>query len=423
MGNRHGILIVGGGIAGVSAALGARALDKSARITIIGDEGFPPYRRPDIPIALERKGGIGDVGTFVNALSSNGVKLLRGKHVCKIDPEEGIVEIVGRSRKKSLPFDSLVVATGSRPYIPPIPGLRLKGVFSFRYLSDAIQMSKFVKPGQSAVIVGGGLIGLLLSVALIHRSVRATVCEAQGSILPKLLDPDLSFMVEGRLKSRGVRFVKNSTVREILGTKEVRGVKFDGGSKVGSDLIVFCAGVRPNVELAQESGMRIGDMGIAVDGGMGTSYPNIYAAGECCETFDFITQRYTYMPLGSVSSNQGMLAGMNAAGGEGRTEGFVRMQQQEVFGMSLLSIGDIGPRKKREPISLDGEIFPMAKVLLDRERVVGAQAIFFGEVGNFGLLIYNAIKNRWSFSEFVERLGIAKNSSRLASLKLFRCSP
>jgi NADPH-dependent 2,4-dienoyl-CoA reductase/sulfur reductase-like enzyme len=245
----------------------------------------------------------------------------------KIDPLQQKIYAVSLENHKriSLDYDSLVIATGARPYVLPIRGIHLDGVVLLRNYGDGKKIKSLLANSKdSAVIVGAGLIGLEMAESFKKNGVdNVTIVEMADHVLPYFLDGDLAKIVEKHLQDKGVKLRLGEKLEEISeegngggnGNRKVKGIKTTKGS-IESDLVLLGTGVIPNSEIARDAGINLGYANaIRVDEHMRTNISNIFAAGDCATAKSYVTGKDTYLPLGTTANKQGRIAGENAAGG------------------------------------------------------------------------------------------------------------
>lgn len=334
------IVIIGGVAAGTSAASKARRVDPNAQITILQDEPLVSYGACGMPYVIE-----GLIDSFEKLIERPAdefkkqydIDVLVNTRAEKIDPlQQKVYAINLKSRTFiSLDYDSLVIATGARPFIPPISGVHLDGVVLLRNYGDGEKIKALITNGaDSAIIVGAGLIGLEMAESFRKNGVdNVTIVEMADHVLPNILDDNLAKIVEKHLQEKGVKLRLGEKLVEILGRGEgvggnggskngngnergkVRGIKTTKGS-IESDLVLLGTGVRPNSEIAKDAGIDLGYANaIKVDKYMRTNISNIFAAGDCATAKSYVTGKDTYLPLGTTANKQGRIAGENAAGG------------------------------------------------------------------------------------------------------------
>jgi len=242
------------------------------------------------------------------------------------------VRALGNGKESWLDYDKLVLATGGSPMVPPIPNVGLQGIFTLHGVHDAEGIRAVLAQGKArdVVIVGGGLIGIEATEALVEKGCRVTVVEMLPQILG-ILDWEIAKLVEQHMESHGVKVLTETKVLSFEGDGHVTGVVSEQGS-LPADMVILAVGVRPNVKLAREAGLEIGPTGaIAVDPRMRTSDPDIYAAGDCVESMDLVTGRPCYVPLGSTANKQGRVAAVNLCGGQDTFPGVLGSTVCKVF--------------------------------------------------------------------------------------------
>lgn len=310
------LLIVGGGAAGATAAFEARKFDPEADITIISGDKYTHYSPCGLPFAIAGKvPKVTDLIVYPPSLyRMSDIDLHLETVVEKIYPEEQKVE----ANKKEFFYDKLIIATGSMPIILPIPGADKEGVFTIKGIDDGKMILDYLSQTREVVVIGSGLIGLEMATAFLERGLKVKVVEKEENILPNLLDFDMADRVKENLESKGIEFYLNNPVKEILGKEKVEGVNING-KEISADLILLATGVRPNIYLAKDAGVEIGEYGgIRINGKMETSLPNIYAVGDCVESIHGLTSNpiSSMSMLGSTAVREGKIAGINAMGGD-----------------------------------------------------------------------------------------------------------
>jgi len=313
------IVIVGANAAGVDAASAARKTDRTAEITLITNEDRGAYSRCGLPFVLG-----GHISSFEDLViyPSSYYRMMKldlrlETTATNIDTKAKTVEIQNKTGKQeTLPYDSLILATGASSFIPPIKGKEKQGLFVVRTLEDGKKIDQAIKNGaKSAVVMGAGLIGLETAVALVERGLKTTVVELLPQILPAMLDQDMAKDAQDMLEQKGVKIMTEKGVEEFLGTEKVTAISA-GGEQITADLFVCAFGVRANVELAKNAGIAIGETrAIKTNMKMETSAKDVYAVGDCAETVCLVTHRPFLSQLGTTAVRQGKVAGINAAGG------------------------------------------------------------------------------------------------------------
>jgi len=312
------IVIIGAHAAGTDAAAAARKTDRSAEITVITNQKVAGYSPCGIPFVLG-----GHISSFEDLIvfplsyyQMMKIDLRLETTAKKINVEDKTVEIESKDGKTEvLKYDSLILATGAYPFVPPINGREKKGVFTLRTLEDGKRINQALEKAKSAVVIGAGLIGLEAAVSFVERGLKTTVVELLPQVCPAMLDKDTARLVQKNLEEKGLNIITGKGVDEILGDDHVSGVSV-AGEEIPADLVIVATGVRPNVQLARDAGIKIGETGgIKTNMKMETSVKGVYAAGDCAESVNLITKRPMLSQLGTTAVRQGKVAGINAAGG------------------------------------------------------------------------------------------------------------
>lgn len=302
-------VIIGNSTAATFAIEGIRAVDKAGSITVISDETRPAYGRPLISYYLY--GRIKLENTDYRSASfytDNGVTLKYGVRAEKIDPKKKTVAL---SDGSTIGYDKLLVATGSSPLVPPADGLDTVKYHTFMTMDAALALEKELSPEKRVLVVGAGLIGLKCVEGILDRVGSVTVVDLAARILPSILDEEGSAIVQERLEARGVNFVLGDcAVRYAPGLATLR-----SGKEVPFDILVIAAGVRPNVSLVREAGGEV-NRGIVVNDRQETTIPDVYAAGDNCESYDICSGTRRILALLPNAAFQGETAGRNMAGGD-----------------------------------------------------------------------------------------------------------
>ena len=342
------IVVIGANAAGAKAAAKAKRMNPQAEITVVDRGSFISYGACGIPYYIadtvkdEKElmstpvGVVRDPAYFRKV---TGVEVLTETEAVTIDRQSRKVYLKNTvsGESSAIEYDSLILATGSSPVIPPLEGRTLPGITTVKSIEDAILLKEQAVSGNRACVVGAGLIGLETVEALTQRGMQVTVVELCGQILPGILDEEMANLLEQHIRSKGVTVMTSCRVSGLAGTGRVEQVVTDQG-EVATDLVVLAIGARPNVDLARDAGLTIGKTGaIAVDDRLRTSDPAIYACGDCCETVNLVTGAPLHAPLGSTANKQGRVAGINATGGDAIFAG--------VLGTAILKVFDFNAGK------------------------------------------------------------------------------
>lgn len=325
-------VIVGGGIAALSAANAIRQRNATASITMLSEEAYKPYYRPVLSAYLTEELPADRIYVYDEAwYEENQVEVRVQTRVTALDTASKTLTL---ENGESLNYDKLILATGAHSNIPPIKGADKKGVYALRSMKDAEVLKAAMQDAKKAVVVGGGVLGLEAVWAMVSAGLEVTVVEFMERIMPRQLDESSSQRLQKLMESKGVRLCLGVSTDEILGDEAVKGVKISSGEVLEADLVLLSTGVRPNVALAQEAGLNV-DKGIVVDEAMRTSASNVYAAGDVAQYNDKL------IGLWPVATEMGKVAGAAAAGD------WVEYKQPTIstlliaFDMELFSIGDV----------------------------------------------------------------------------------
>ena len=351
MGENLKIVVIGGGAAGLKAAARARRRDPDAEITVIEASEYPSFGRCGLPYyvggvihELENLmettyGAIRDAQYFKKVKD---IDVLTKTRAERIDRKRKIVEITRNGSSDEIPYDYLVIATGSVPAKLNVPGSDAEGVLSLNSPEDAEKIVEMWMNDEveHAVIVGGGLIGMECAEAFSRLEFGVTIVELMDHILPGLLDAEMAALVTKYLESKGVKILTNSSVKEILTDGDrVTGVRV-GDKTIDAQMVLVAIGVRPNTKLAKDAGLEIGETGaIKVNEYLQTSDPSIYAGGDCVENKHIVTGKPIYVPLGSTANKHGRVIGDNVTGGKSIFPGVVGTTIFKVFDFNVAKTG------------------------------------------------------------------------------------
>ncbi|MCL2760510.1 MAG: FAD-dependent oxidoreductase [Desulfuromonadales bacterium] len=327
------IVVIGANAAGGKAASKAKRYNPEAEVILIDKGKFISYAECGIPYYVagypsesERlmstsSGVIRDVNYF----KAKGIRARINSEAVEIDRNRKCIDVIDTetAEKSVIPYDKLIIATGSSPSIPKVENINLKNILTVKTIEDAILLKQRALTGNHACIVGGGLIGFEMADALKSRGMSVTVVEMREQLLYGFLDPDMALLLKEHLEQQGVTIMTGSKITGFKGDSSVKEVVVND-KEIPVDLVVLGVGIRPNIELARKAGLEIGVTGaIAVDSGQCTSDPDIFACGDCCETTNLVTGKKTYIPLGTTANKQGRVTGINAAGGYATFPGIV----------------------------------------------------------------------------------------------------
>ena len=323
---------------------------------------------------------------------AHGVTLHRGAKVAKIDRE---AKTVTAENGVTASYDRLVIATGSSPFIIPVPGHDLPGVLAYRDLDDVDRMLKIAEGLGHAVVIGGGLLGLEAAYGLKQRGMSVTVLHLMDTIMERQLDPAAAYLLEKALDERGIEIITKANTKRILGDERVEGVELEDGRIISADMVVMAVGIRPAAALAKDAGLAV-NRGIVVDDGMATSDPAIFALGECAEH-----RGVCYGLVAPLYESAGVLA-ERLAGGAAEYKGSHVNTKLKVTGIKLFSAGDFAEGPDREEVVLrDATRGVYKRVILQDNRVIGA--VLYGDTAD-GAWYFDMLKRGTDVSEMRETL-------------------
>jgi nitrite reductase (NADH) large subunit len=339
-------------------------------ITVFGAEPYGNYNRIMLSPVLAGEKTIDDI--MLNDEQwyiDNDVTLYKGKSVTEIDR---VNKKVVAEDGTTADYDRLLLATGSNPFMIPVPGHDKDGVIAFRDIQDVDTMLAAAKDYKKAVVIGGGLLGLEAANGLMKQGMDVTVVHLLDSLMERQLDKPASALLKASLEERGMTFLMEAATEEIIGNGRVQGVRFKDGSKVEADLVVMGVGIVPNIELAKKSGLHC-ERGIVVNDTMQTFDPGIYAVGECAQhrgiAYGLVAPLFEQ---GKVAANQ--LAGLGYA----HYKGSVTSTKLKVTGIDLFSAGEFNEEEGDEVISLqDQSSGTYKKIVIKDDRIKGA--VLYGD--------------------------------------------
>jgi nitrite reductase (NADH) large subunit len=359
-------VVIGHGVAGATAVERIKDVDPDGRIAIITEEHHPFYYRPRLPEVMAGEADIAKI-TLRRAewYAERDIDLRLREKV--IDGDAGR-KTVTTDQGRTEEYDELLLATGAHPFIPPVPGADRPGVFALRTADDALAIGRAAAGTDRAVLMGGGLLGLEAGAALTRLGLKVQVVEMADRLLPRQMDPAGAAKLQSLLRGMGFSFSLGVQAKEIVGDGAAQGVVLQDGSRLEGGLILFSAGIRGNVALAEKLGLAM-DKGVKVDDRMQTNLDGIWAAG------DQIEHRGRLYGIWPASRDQGEVAGINMAGGRAEYHGTTMSNSLKVVGVDLTSAGDIDPDGKLEAAVYEDEK-TYRKIVLADGRIKGL--IFFG---------------------------------------------
>ncbi len=393
-------IIIGAGPAGVVAAETLRKHDPAAAITIIGDEPEPPYSRMAIPYYLSEK--IGESGSYLRDpathYSSQNIELVQQK-VDKVDTGAKQVTLADGSSRT---YDKLLIATGSSPISPPIPGLDLPQVHSCWTLQDARSIIELAQKGANVVLIGAGFIGSIILESLVKRGINLSVVEMGNRMVPRMLNEKAGGLLKQWCVDKGVDVYTSCTVESLTAGEggEVQ-VSLSNGSKLSAVLVITATGVEANVDLLDGSDIKI-EQGVLVDNCMQTSNSDVYAAGDVAQGMDFSTGNFQVQAIQPTATDHGRIAALNMSGNTTEHHGTVNMNVLDTLGLVSCSFGLwMGVEGGEQAELYNAEDFQYIGLQFDGNCLVGASSV--GKTQHIGVL-RGLIESKVDLGEWKNRL-------------------
>lgn len=377
-------LIVGNGIAGLTAAKEIRKKEGESSILIISSEEYLTYYRVRLTEALEK--GINKESLIVydeKWYKENNIDVRLGTRVETIKEDENRVVL---ETGEEITYEKLLLSTGGKPFTPPIKGREKKGVFTLRTLEDLEEIREYMADKKDIVVIGGGLLGLEAAWALKEQGKNVSVVEFAPYLLPRQLDEELGKKLERKLKDEGLGIFVPALSKEILGDGKVEGIDLDIGKILKADAVIISTGIRANIDLVEGTSIRT-DKGIIVNENLRTNRDNIYAAGDAAEFEGSIVGLWT------TSMDQGKIAGLNMTGEKLEYTGikpFTRLSLKEI---KIFSAGDIG---EYDNLHLEEKEENYKKIFTRDNKIIGG--ILFGDLKEI-----NSFKNSIFSNEDIDK--------------------
>ncbi len=360
------VVIVGNGVAGVTAARIIKEKNPESRVSIYTDESHHYYPRPRLYEVLSGEASPQEIYVFSEEwYKERGIHVHLNKKAVSIDVERKELSLENGVR---VSYDKLLLANGGHSFIPPIKGVEKKGVFALRSIEDALTIREFAKKSRKAIVIGGGLLGLEFSASLRKLGQQVEVVEIFSRLLPRQLDPDGAVILENRIGFRGIDFTLGVKIVDILGIDKVSGILLDNGKEISGDIILVSAGMRSNVQLAVEAGINV-NKGIVVDNTLRSSADGVYAVGDAAE---FEGKVYGIIP---AALEQARIAATNIMEEEHTVyTGTIPSNTLDIVGIDLTSIGIVNPQdnKYEEIRKIDDKKGIYKKLVLEQGKIVGA---------------------------------------------------
>ncbi len=396
--NRTKYLIIGSGIASVSAIESIRKTDGKSSLTVLTKEKTAFYSRPLISYWLSGEINIEKIQyRQLEFIEEKAVNLIAEIEAKEFDFKKKIVTcILKNGKKEKILYEKMLIATGGKPFVPNNIK-NLSNVFTFTTLHDAKKIDSAIKSGaKTASVIGGGFIGLKTAEALKKRGVDVSIVEMAGFVLPTLLDERSSEIFQENIRANGVKmFVKDVVEEPIGGGKKL---KLKSGKILDSDIIIAAIGVKPEISTFESTDLKI-EKGVVVDKFMQTNIQDVYAAGDVSEAKDFIAKKNRPIPIWSLAYRQGAIAGENMTGSRTVYHGGIPMNSIEIFGLPVISAGKATPEKPSQSVLFKSDEISKKykKLVFEDERLVGY--IMLGDVERAGIYT-GLIRSRTDVSKF-----------------------
>ena len=362
-------VIIGASAAGLSCAQTIRQNDANGEITMITNEAFAPYSRPLISYYLKGRVVPENMGLRDDKFyAENKIDLVTSSPATEIDRKAKTVSAGG----KKYSYDKLFIATGSKPFVPPVEGADGKeNTFTFLSLADAEEIKSYASENTDAVVIGAGLIGLKAAEGLSKICKSVTVVELATRVLPSILDDDASPMVRKNISEHGIKTILGDTVTNANGDKLVESVTLKSGETLPCNMLVFAVGVRPQTDLAKNCGLKVG-RGIVTDPEtMATSDSDIYSAGDCAESIDMLDDSRKIIALWPNAVKGGKIAGSQMSGGNDKNDGSFSVNAIDFFGQRICTCGliNVTAPEYESRVFTDGDVYK--RLIIRGNNLVG----------------------------------------------------
>ncbi|WEI18106.1 nitrite reductase small subunit NirD [Acinetobacter proteolyticus] len=395
------LVLIGNGLAGMRCLedLLDMAPDRYD-VTVIGEEPWGNYNRIMLSPVLSGEKTIDDIMLHPHAwYRDKGIQFIADDPAIKIDRTR---KVVHTEKGESVDYDRLIIATGSSPFIPPVQGVDLKGVISFRDIYDVNTMIKYCETKKNAVVIGGGLLGLEAAYGLKQRGMNVTVLHLMDRIMERQLDGRASRMLRHSIEQKGINIITEANTEALIGEEgHVSQVRLKDGTVLDADLVIFAVGIRPNITLAQSAGLRC-NRGILVNDTMQTFDPSIYAVGECIEH-----RNQTFGLVEPLWGQAFICATHLAEHGSLTFKSPTVPTQLKVSGVDVFSAGNFEPKEDYEDIILNDDKRQIYKrIIIQKDKVIGA--VLFGDTED-GMWYAELIADQTPVSTFRNKLLFGKD--------------
>lgn len=374
-------LIIGNGPTGVIAAETIARNAPQDQVTLLGDEPEPCYSRMAIPYLL--MGNIDERGAWLRKDPQHFSRLGIRQEAGRAQRVDTMGRIVHLADGRGLDYDRLLIASGSSPMAPPIPGIDSPGVHACWTMEDARRIMQLARPGARVVQMGAGFIGCIIMEALAARGVTLTVIEMGDRMVPRMMGPGAGSMIKAWCEQKGI-VVHTSTRVDAIAPGAPLGVTLSSGMTIEADLVISATGVQPNIGFARDSGIDC-KQGVLVDPAMQTNMAGVYAAGDCAEAWDEASGRTVVSAIQPNAVEQGRCAAMNMSGRPVRMVDVPQINVLDTLGLISTSFGRWdGVANGEHAELLDAPAFRFLRLEFDEDRLVGSNAV--GHIQHAGVL-------------------------------------
>ncbi len=419
------IVIIGAIAAGTKAAAKAKRENPDLNITIFADDEYISYSACGLPFYVG--GEFADYRQLVEYTVDQfekdmGVDVYAMHRVIKIDTNENFVKV--KNLKTGEVFDKkytkLLIATGARPFVPPINGMDAKNIFTIRTLQDAFDIMKAMKKSKKAVIIGGGYIGIEMFEAFAKQGLDVKIIEKQQQIMP-VLDEDIAAALKEMIEEKYPESViLSDSVKSFIADENgiLKKIELESGKVLDADLALLSLGVRPNMEIAKDAGIEIGTTGaIKVDKQMRTNISNVFAAGDCVEKINLVTGEPVWIPLGSTANKEGRVVGSVLAGKDAEFDGILGSAITKFFDIKISMTGiseKVAKKMGYDVVSVNihskdkagymPDVQPICiKMVADKKtkRLLGAQGVGYGDIDKRINIVASALSGKMTVKDFI----------------------
>ncbi|MBA2850338.1 NADH oxidase (H2O2-forming) [Methanococcus maripaludis] len=374
------VVIVGSGAGGLTTASNIKKHDKSINVTVITSDNYIAYSPCAIPYVIGEE--IADFESIImhepEDYKAKGIDVIVEAEVLDVVSGENKLVYKKDGSETEIKYDKLVLATGGTPFVPPIEGVTLDGVFKVRTINDGQKIKEWARDTKNVVVAGAGAIGIEIAFGLKELGLNVTVVEMVPQVCPRALDPDMAETVQKYLEEQGINIILEKPVGKIIGDGKVESVLV-GEETIPAEMVIMSTGVRSNIELAKKAGCDIGRWAVLTNEKMQTSIPNIYAVGDCVEVIDAITMQNTLSPFGTTAVRQGKVAAKTIANVEAEIKPVLNSMVSKI---GKLEIGGTGMTEIAAKMNAIDVVIGYSKSLTRARYYPGGKPIYIKMVAD-----------------------------------------